>query len=94
MIHGITPGPLLFDTNGVLVYGIFTALVLANVFMLFTEFGGMRLFVRILAVPKHVLLPVVMILCVIGSYGLNNRLFDVWTMLFFGALRVVYRFGR
>ncbi len=86
MIHGITPGPLLFDTNGVLVYGIFTALVLANVFMLFTEFGGMRLFVRILAVPKHVLLPVVMILCVIGSYGLNNRLFDVWTMLFFGAL--------
>jgi len=91
MIHGITPGPLLFDTNGVLVYGIFTALVLANIFMLFAEFGGMRLFVRILAVPKHLLLPVVMTLCVIGAYGLNNRLFDVWTMLFFGGLGFVMK---
>ncbi|MDD4573398.1 MAG: tripartite tricarboxylate transporter permease [Sphaerochaeta sp.] len=86
MVHGITPGPLLFENNGVLVYGIFTALVLANIFMIFSEFGGMRLFVKVLAVPKHILLPIVITLCVIGSYGLNNRMFDVWTMLFFGVL--------
>jgi putative tricarboxylic transport membrane protein len=46
----------------------------------------MRLFVKVLAVPKHILLPIVITLCVIGSYGLNNRMFDVWTMLFFGVL--------
>jgi len=86
MVHGITPGPLLFENNGVLVYGIFTALVLANIFMIISEFGGMRLFVKVLAVPKHILLPIVLTLCVIGSYGLNNRMFDVWTMLFFGIL--------
>ena len=86
MVHGITPGPLLFENNGVLVYGIFTALVLANIFMIISEFGGMRLFVKVLAVPKHILLPIVITLCVIGSYGLNNRMFDVWTMLFFGVL--------
>lgn len=91
LIHGITPGPLLFDTNGVLVYGIFAALVVANICMLFAEFGGMRLFVRILSVPKHILLPVVAILCVIGAYGLNNRAFDVWTMLFFGILGFVMK---
>lgn len=86
MVHGITPGPLLFENNGVLVYGIFTALVLANIFMIISEFGGMRLFVKVLKVPKHFLLPIVLTLCVIGSYGLNNRMFDVWTMLFFGIL--------
>jgi len=86
MIHGITPGPLLFENNGVLVYAIFTALLISNIFMLISEFGGMRLFVKILAVPKHILLPIVLTLCVIGSYGLNNRMFDVWTMLFFGVL--------
>lgn len=86
MIHGITPGPLLFENNGVLVFAIFTALLLSNIFMLISEFGGMRLFVKILAVPKYILLPIVLTLCVIGSYGLNNRMFDVWTMLFFGIL--------
>ncbi|WP_332446183.1 tripartite tricarboxylate transporter permease [Sphaerochaeta sp.] len=91
MIHGITPGPLLFENNGVLVYGIFTALLIANLFMLISEFGGMRLFVRILAVPKHILLPIVLTLCVFGSYGLNNRMFDVWTMLFFGILGYILK---
>ena len=55
-------------------------------FMLFAMFGGMRFFVRILAVPKHILLPVIMALCVVGAYGINNRLFDVWTMLAFGLI--------
>jgi putative tricarboxylic transport membrane protein len=86
MIHGITPGPLLFDTEGVLVYGVFTALVIANVFMLVAMYGGMRFFVKILSVPKHILLPVIMALCVVGSYAINNRVFDVWTMLAFGAI--------
>jgi len=86
MIHGITPGPLLFENNGVLVYGIFTALLISNVFMIISEFVGMRLFVKVLDIPKQILLPIVLTLCVIGSYGLNNRMFDVWTMLFFGVL--------
>ena len=86
MIHGITPGPLLFETDGVLVYGIFTALVISNIFMIATMFWGMRFFVRVLSVPKHVLLPVIITLCVVGSYGLNNRLFDVGTMLAFGGI--------
>ena len=91
MIHGITPGPLLFETDGVLVYGIFTALVVANIFMLATMFWGMRFFVRVLSVPKHVLLPVIVSLCVVGSYGLNNRMFDVGTMLAFGAIGFVMK---
>ncbi len=86
MIHGITPGPLLFETQGVLVYGIFTALVIANLVMVFGLFSFMRGFVRLLSVPKHILLPLIMMLCVIGAYGINNRLFDVGCMLLFGLI--------
>lgn len=86
MIHGITPGPMLFETQGMLVYGIFTALVISNLFMLVAMFAFMRGFVSVLSVPKHILLPIVMVLCVIGAYGINNRLFDVGCMLAFGVL--------
>lgn len=91
MIHGITPGPLLFDTNGPIVYGVFAALIVSNIVMLVAEFWGLRLFVRILSVPKNVLLPIVGVMCVIGAYGVNNRIFDIWTMLGFGVLGFVMK---
>ena len=86
MIHGITPGPMLFETQSLLVYGIFAALVVSNLAMIIALFGLMRGFVHILSVPKHILLPIIMLLCVIGAYGINNRLFDVGCMLVFGVL--------
>ncbi len=91
MIHGITPGPLLFDTSGTVVYGVFAALIVSNIVMLVSEFWCMRLFVRILSVPRNLLLPIVGCMCVIGAYGTNNRVFDIWTMLIFGVLGYVMK---
>lgn len=85
-LHGITPGPLLFQNSGTLVYGIFAAFLLATIVMLVVEFGGIRLFVRVLEVPKYILLPAVLILCVVGTYGTNHNMFDVWTSLIFGVI--------
>ncbi|MDK2934199.1 MAG: putative tricarboxylic transport rane protein, partial [Clostridiales bacterium] len=76
-------------TSGEIVYGIFAALIIANVVMLIMEFFGMRMFVRLLSIPKHILLPVIIALCVVGSFGLNNRVFDVWSLVFFGLLGYV-----
>ena len=89
MIHGLTPGPLLFIANGPVVYGIFASLIIANVVMLVMEFFGLRVFARLLSVPKHILLPIIFALCAVGAYGLNNRSFDVWVVLFFGVLGYV-----
>lgn len=86
MVHGITPGPMLFQEQGVLVYGIFAALIVANFFMLFAEFAGMRVFVKLLSIPKNILLPLVIAFCVVGAFGVNNRVFDVAAMLFFGII--------
>lgn len=85
-LHGLTPGPLLFKDHPDVVYSVFVALFIANFMMLFLEYFGMRLFVRVLKVPKNILLSCVMALCAIGSFGVNNRSFDVITIFFFGLL--------
>jgi putative tricarboxylic transport membrane protein len=85
MIHGIAPGPLLMTTQGKLVYAIFAAMFVSTLMMVALEFGGMRIFVRLLQIPKHILFPIIMALCSIGAFGLNNRVFDIWIALFFGV---------
>lgn len=86
VLHGLQPGPLLIQNNASVVYGIFAALLIANVFMAVLLFLGMRGFVRLLSIPQYILLPIIMILCVVGAYGVNNRMFDVYALLFFGFI--------
>lgn len=85
-IAGITPGPLLFTNNASFVYGIYTALLVASVMMFLIELFGMKYFVRILMVPKHYLLPVIMALCVVGVFGNNNQIFDIVAAIIFGVI--------
>jgi putative tricarboxylic transport membrane protein len=86
IIHGITPGPLLFINHGNLAYAVFAALIIANIVMLFSEFFLIRGFIKLLRVPRYILLPVVMVFCTIGAYGTNSQIFDVFVMLIFGLL--------
>jgi len=89
-LHGLTPGPLLFKDHPDVVYSVFVALFMANIMMLLLEYFGMRVFVRVLQVPKNILLSCVMTLCAIGAFGVNNRTFDVITIFFFGLLGFVF----
>jgi putative tricarboxylic transport membrane protein len=86
IIHGIQPGPLFITQHADVVYGIFAALIIANIAMLLLMLGGMRIFVRLLSIPQHILLPIIVTLCVVGAFGVNNRMFDVGALLFFGIL--------
>ncbi|MCM3571381.1 tripartite tricarboxylate transporter permease [Neobacillus mesonae] len=86
VLHGLQPGPMLIQTHGDIVYGIFAALLIANVFMLAFLYLGMRGFIKLLSIPQHILLPIIITLCVVGAYGVNNRLFDVGALLFFGVI--------
>lgn len=86
IIHGLQPGPLLFEQNPEVVYTIMATMFVANLFM----FGFMILSVQWLAklasVPRAILIPIILTFCVIGSYALANRFFDVWVMLGFGLV--------
>ena len=86
MIHGISPGPRLFVEHQNLVYAIFAAMTMASIAMLFMEFYGLRIFVKLLSIPKHILLPIIFCLCGVGAYGLNSRAFDMWCVILFGIL--------
>lgn len=94
VLHGLQPGPLLMQNSGDVVYGIFAALLIANVFMILFLFMGMKGFIRLLSIPQHILYPIILALCVVGAFGVNNRLFDVGALLFFGVLGyLMIKFG-
>ena len=85
-VHNVAPGPLIYEKNGVVVYAIFFAMVLAAIFMLVFMMLGMRFFISVLKVPKNYLLPVVVVLCAIGAIGNANMLFDTYAMVLFGLM--------
>ena len=85
-VQGLQPGPLLFQNDGPIVYAIFIGLLIANVCMLVLGLNSVRLFTKVLSVPKSILVPTIFLLCFVGSYALANNIFDVIVMLFFGIL--------
>ncbi len=85
-IQGLTPGPMLFETNKVLVYTIFIGMFIANTLMCICGFAGIRVFSKVLSVPKVILTPIIFALCIIGSFAMKNSLFDVWVMLIAGVV--------
>ncbi|MFO7153171.1 MAG: tripartite tricarboxylate transporter permease [Bacillota bacterium] len=90
MIQGLQPGPLLFKEHGDLVYTIFSGLLVGNVLMWISGLLGIRLFIKVLSVPKNVLTPIIFILCVVGSYAMNNSFFDVGVMLISGVIGYIF----
>ena len=87
-IHGIAAGPLLFKNSGPLVYTVFAAMIVCSVIMLIVEFFGIPLFSKIIDVPRQILFPVVLVICVVAAYSSNRVMFDCWMLLFFGIMGV------
>ncbi len=84
MIHGLQPGPLLYNDHPEIVGGVMCAYFVTNVLMYVMELGLMKAFVRMVNVKLSYLFPAIVACCVLGVYTLNNRMFDVWVMIIFG----------
>ena len=85
-LQGLAPGPMLFLQHKTLVYTIFMGMFIANTIMVIMGISGIRLFTKVLSVPKVILTPIIFALCVIGSYAMRNNFFDVYTMLIAGVI--------
>jgi putative tricarboxylic transport membrane protein len=93
-IHGIQSGPLFISQNAQLAYGMFAAYILAHAVVLLILWIGVRWALHIVVVPKWVLFPVVLVLCVVGAYALNNTVGNVYVLAVFGVLGyVMVKFG-
>lgn len=85
-IHGLNPGPMLMVDKPEMFWFIVGALTLANIFMLVFGLTGIRIFTKIVELPRAVLIPVILLLSIVGSFAVRNSLSDVYWMLCFGVL--------
>jgi putative tricarboxylic transport membrane protein len=86
MIQGIQPGPLLFEQQGRLIYGLFGAMIMANFVNLWVGQVGLRLWVRVVGAPESVIFSGALLLCVTGVYLSTGGLFGVGVMLLFAGV--------
>lgn len=86
MIHGLTPGPLLFENHADLVYAIFIGLIASSFLLLIIGSVAIRAFRYIADVPTNLLFPAVLVLCIFGVYAINNSIFDVLVMMAMGLI--------
>ncbi|MEE8258053.1 MAG: tripartite tricarboxylate transporter permease [Sphingomonadales bacterium] len=86
MIHGVQPGPLLFRQQGQLIYGLFGALMMANLLNLLSGLLGLRLWSRVIRSPESFIFPTALLLCVVGVYMATGGLLGVVIMFIFAFI--------
>ena len=86
MIHGIQPGPSLFETQGVLIYAILGSMVMANFINLAVGLLGLRLWVRVIKAPETLIYFTSLVLCIVGVYLSSGSLLGVGVMVAFALL--------
>lgn len=86
ILHGITPGPLMFEEHPRIIYGIYCAVLMAGFMNLFCGWSGLRAFIRVLGCPRTLLYPVVMFTCMVGAYLADNSVYCTFVMLILAVL--------
>ena len=86
LIWGLQPGPMLFVEQKDFVWGLIASMYLGNVVGLIIVLTCVPLFAAILRIPFSIIAPVILVICAVGAYTVNNAMFDVWMMLIFGVL--------
>lgn len=86
VIHGLNPGPMLMVENPHIFWFTVGNLALANIFLLIFGLMGIKLFAKVVELPKAMLIPLILVLCTVGAYSLNSSMTEVYWMLGFGVL--------
>jgi putative tricarboxylic transport membrane protein len=86
MVHNLQPGPLMFVLNADIIYGLFIGLIISSVFLFFVGSVAIKIFRYVADIPRGILFPSIMVLCVYGGYAVNNNVFDVGVMFAMGWL--------
>jgi len=85
-IHGVIPGPLLIKQNPEVFWGVVASMYIGNILLLVLNLPLIGFWVRLLRVSKPILYPLIILFCIIGAYSVNNSLFDVGALFFFGFM--------
>ena len=86
MMWGIRPGPMLFQNNPDLVWGLFASMYMGNVMLVLMNIFLIPAFVTVLRLPYTILMGLIVVFSTVGAFSANNNLFDIWMMLGLGVL--------
>ena len=87
----ITPGPLLFEKNPDVVWGLIASLFIGNIVLLILNIPMVRVFAKVLLLPPKFLMPIIIIVSFVGVYGLTGSTFDLVMLTIFGILGWIFR---
>jgi putative tricarboxylic transport membrane protein len=91
LIHGVKPGPMIMIEAPQFVYDIVAMMMLATIGILIYGLTLTKFLVQVLRVPTTIIVPMILVLCTIGTFALASRLFDIWVMVGFGVLGFLLR---
>jgi putative tricarboxylic transport membrane protein len=91
LIWGLQPGPLLFVEKPDFVWGLIASMYLGNVAGLIVVLTMVPLFAGILRIPFSIIAPIIVVICAIGAYTVNNAMQDIWFMLGFGIIGYLFK---
>jgi putative tricarboxylic transport membrane protein len=91
LMNGLIPGPFLFRENPQLVWGVIASFFIGNVILLILNLPLVGVWVKMLKIPYSILFAVILAFMVIGAYGVENSVFDVFIMLLFGVLGYLFK---
>lgn len=86
LLHGVTPGPFLMRDRPDVFWGVIGSFYVGNAMLLILNLPLVGIFARIVSVAPKYLMPAVLVFCIVGAYGDNNNLFDIWVMLGAGVV--------
>ena len=91
LIWGLQPGPLLFVEQKDFVWGLIASMYLGNIVGLIIVLTCVPLFAAILRIPFSIVAPVIIVICAIGAFTVNNAMLDIWFMLLFGVMGYAFK---
>jgi putative tricarboxylic transport membrane protein len=91
VIHGVQPGPLFIKDHPDIFWGLIASMYMGNLFLLLLNLPLIGIWVQVLKIPYRILFPLILLLCLIGTYSVNNSSLDLFLMILFGLLGYLMR---
>jgi putative tricarboxylic transport membrane protein len=91
MVYGVQPGPLLMTDHPEIFWGVIASMLIGNVMLLALNIPMISVWVSLLRIPSHILLTMILLVAVIGSFSVRNSILDVYVLLFIGLIGYVFR---
>lgn len=91
IMHGLTPGPALFQNNPQFVWAVIASMFIGNFMLLIMNLPMAGMWGKVAMIPPKILYPLIVIISVLGAYSVSGSVWDIWVMIFFGVLGYVMK---